>query len=175
MRFIHIHSSSSITLRLTKKSNFDNAVSRVKYWTAERHLQGTTSPASSTISPSSSTGQLVGVNATPISANTLDTSSATVGVPNLTSSQRKRIKSYLKRCRLNPRHSQLNLEGYLLLPVQRIPRYRLLVRNFHFDTLLQVHVAVSWRSWQGVPHLVMSSKMILWSERWWRYRLLRII
>ena len=28
---------------------------------------------------------------------------------------------------MNPRHSQLNLEGYLLLPVQRIPRYRLLV------------------------------------------------
>lgn len=43
------------------------------------------------------------------------------------SSQRKRIKTYLKRCRMNPRHSQLNLEGYLLLPVQRIPRYKLLV------------------------------------------------
>jgi hypothetical protein len=52
---------------------------------------------------------------------------AATGVPNLTTSQRKRIKSYLKRCRMNPRHSQLNLEGYLLLPVQRIPRYRLLV------------------------------------------------
>ena len=46
----------------------------------------------------------------------------------LTSGQRKRIKTYMKRCRMNPRHSQLNLEGYLLLPVQRIPRYRLLVR-----------------------------------------------
>ncbi|KAG6900152.1 hypothetical protein C0993_002081 [Termitomyces sp. T159_Od127] len=100
-------------------------------------------PASSTISPSSSTGQLVGVNATPISAGTLDASSVTAGVPNLSSSQRKRIKSYLKRCRLNPRHSQLNLEGYLLLPVQRIPRYRLLVRNFDFDFLLQAHVVVS--------------------------------
>lgn len=53
----------------------------------------------------------------------------------LTSSQRKRIKAYLKRCRMNPRHSQLNLEGYLLLPVQRIPRYKLLVSfqsNFAF-------------------------------------------
>lgn len=50
------------------------------------------------------------------------------GVPNISTSQRKRIKSYLKRCRMNPRHTQLNLEGYLLLPVQRIPRYRLLVR-----------------------------------------------
>jgi hypothetical protein len=46
----------------------------------------------------------------------------------LSSSQKKRIKSYLKRCRMSPRHSQLNLEGYLLLPVQRIPRYRMMVR-----------------------------------------------
>lgn len=46
---------------------------------------------------------------------------------NLTSGQRKRIKTFLKRCRVNPRHSQLNMEGYLLLPVQRVPRYRLLV------------------------------------------------
>lgn len=30
---------------------------------------------------------------------------------------------------MNPRHSQLNLEGYLLLPVQRIPRYRLLLEE----------------------------------------------
>ncbi|KAG6887795.1 hypothetical protein C0995_012699 [Termitomyces sp. Mi166 len=111
-------------------NNFDNAVSRVKYWTAERNPQGATSPASSAVSPSSSTGQLVGsVNATSIPASTLDASSAATGVPNLTSSQRKRIKSYLKRCRLNPRHSQLNLEGYLLLPVQRIPRYRLLLEE----------------------------------------------
>lgn len=54
---------------------------------------------------------------------------STPSVAPLTSGQRKRLKAYLKRCRLNPRHSQLNLEGYLLLPVQRIPRYRLLVSN----------------------------------------------
>ena len=59
-----------------------------------------------------------------------DTSPAATGIPNLTTSQRKRIKSYLKRCRLNPRHTQLNLEGYLLLPVQRVPRYKLLVCLF---------------------------------------------
>jgi ribosomal protein S15P/S13E len=56
-------------------------------------------------------------------------SSSANGMANLTTSQKKRIKSYLKRCRMNPRHSQLNLEGYLLLPVQRIPRYRLLVSH----------------------------------------------
>lgn len=55
----------------------------------------------------------------------------TSGLPNLSTSQRKRIRSFLKRCRINPRHSQLNLEGYLLLPVQRIPRYRLLVSSLY--------------------------------------------
>jgi RhoGEF domain len=62
------------------------------------------------------------------------------GGPQLTSSQRKRIKSYLKRCRLNPRHSQLNLEGYLLLPVQRIPRYRLLVRCIYSSLMNCPHL-----------------------------------
>ncbi|KAG6911817.1 hypothetical protein DXG01_000064 [Tephrocybe rancida] len=114
-------------------NNFDNAVLRVKYWTAERNPLGSTSPASSTLSPSSSTSQLNSLGLT-LSSNsapgvTLDGGPAATGVPNLTSSQRKRIKSYLKRCRLNPRHSQLNLEGYLLLPVQRIPRYRLLLEE----------------------------------------------
>lgn len=47
----------------------------------------------------------------------------------LSTNQRKRIKTYLKRCRVHPRHSQLNLEGYLLLPIQRIPRYRLLLEE----------------------------------------------
>jgi hypothetical protein len=75
-------------------------------------------------------------------AGSSNTASDSSGGPQLTSSQRKRIKTYLKRCRLNPRHSQLNLEGYLLLPVQRIPRYRLLVRRIylppHFGSVLTV-------------------------------------
>ena len=33
---------------------------------------------------------------------------------------------YLSHCERDIRHSQLNLLGYLLLPVQRMPRYRLL-------------------------------------------------
>lgn len=57
---------------------------------------------------------------------------SSLAVPNLSTSQRKRIRSYLKRCRVHPRHSQLNLEGYLLLPVQRVPRYRLLVSLCYF-------------------------------------------
>ena len=54
---------------------------------------------------------------------------ATSGLPTLSASQKKRIKGYLKRCKLNPRHSQLNLEGYLLLPVQRIPRYKMMASH----------------------------------------------
>lgn len=48
---------------------------------------------------------------------------------NLTASQRKKIKTFMKRCRTHPRHTQLNVESYLLLPVQRIPRYRLLLED----------------------------------------------
>lgn len=47
----------------------------------------------------------------------------------MSTSQRKRIKAFLKRCRMSPRHSQISLESYLLLPVQRIPRYRLLLET----------------------------------------------
>ena len=126
---------NKITESACKKSNFDSSVQRVKYWTSDRNSPGSGSPGSA-LSPSSSTAQLVGLGismAITSSPNSLpDTSPAVTGIPNLTTSQRKRIKSYLKRCRLNPRHTQLNLEGYLLLPVQRVPRYKLLVCLFFF-------------------------------------------
>ncbi|KAF5377687.1 hypothetical protein D9615_005237 [Tricholomella constricta] len=114
-------------------NNFDSSVQRVKYWTSERNAPGASNPSPSAISPSSSTVQLVGLGLSMTSVSTpgvaADGGAAATGVPNLTTSQRRRIKSYLKRCRMNPRHSQLNLEGYLLLPVQRIPRYRLLLEE----------------------------------------------
>ncbi|KDN44357.1 hypothetical protein K437DRAFT_138392 [Tilletiaria anomala UBC 951] len=47
----------------------------------------------------------------------------------LTPSQRKIMQKFLKRCRSNPRHTQISIESYLLLPVQRIPRYRLLLED----------------------------------------------
>ncbi|KAK0456257.1 hypothetical protein EV421DRAFT_1895502 [Armillaria borealis] len=112
-------------------NNFDHSVQRVKYWTSDRNVSGSSSPGS-TMSPSSSTAQLVGLGLTmsAVSSPTVvESSSGPAGLPNLSSSQRKRIRSYLKRCRMSPRHSQLNLEGYLLLPVQRIPRYRLLLEE----------------------------------------------
>lgn len=43
--------------------------------------------------------------------------------------ERKRIKSFLTKARRDSRHSQLSLETYLHLPVQRIPRYRLLFED----------------------------------------------
>ena len=104
-------------------SNFDNSVQRVKYWTSDKQV-----PPSAVGSPSSSTAQLatLGLSMSVVPGVVPDAPGA-VGLPNLSASQRRRLKSYLKRCRMNPRHTQLNLEGYLLLPVQRIPRYRLLV------------------------------------------------
>ncbi|KAI0669959.1 hypothetical protein C8Q78DRAFT_976546 [Trametes maxima] len=110
-------------------NNFDNSVQRIKMWTSEKPAA---SAAAQTLSPSSSNAQLVGLglamSAGIGAAGGPDGSSAS-NTATLTSSQRKRIKAYLKRCRMNPRHSQLNLEGYLLLPVQRIPRYRLLLEE----------------------------------------------
>lgn len=50
-------------------------------------------------------------------------------LPPISYSEHKRMQLFLKRCKNDPRHSQINLEGYLLLPIQRIPRYRLLLEQ----------------------------------------------
>lgn len=110
-------------------SNFDNSVQRIRTWVSDR--PGAPS-SGQTLSPSSSNAQLVGLGLAMSAVSAPGVSPDTGANSNLTplsSSQRKRIKSYLKRCRMNPRHSQLNLEGYLLLPVQRIPRYRMLLEE----------------------------------------------
>ncbi|KAJ7275319.1 hypothetical protein B0H12DRAFT_1005803 [Mycena haematopus] len=107
-------------------NNFDNAVQRVKNWSAAP------GPANGPQSVTPSTSQLAGLGLalTAISApSATPDAGAASGVPPLSTSQRKRLRTYLKRCRISPRHSQLNLEGYLLLPVQRIPRYRLLLEE----------------------------------------------
>ncbi|KAL1694765.1 hypothetical protein GGG16DRAFT_122122 [Schizophyllum commune] len=110
-------------------NNFDHSVQRVKYWMTER-TTGTNSPGSGA-PPSSSVAQLAGMGMAISAISGADGSSAMSGpgTPALSTSQRKRIRQFLKRCRMNPRHSQLNLEGYLLLPVQRIPRYKLLLEQ----------------------------------------------
>ncbi|KAI0662761.1 hypothetical protein C8Q70DRAFT_908828 [Cubamyces menziesii] len=110
-------------------NNFDNSVQRIKMWTTDK--AGSATPAQ-TLSPSSSSAQLVGLGlamSAGLGNAPAPDGASSANTVSLTSSQRKRIKAYLKRCRMNPRHSQLNLEGYLLLPVQRIPRYRLLLEE----------------------------------------------
>lgn len=47
----------------------------------------------------------------------------------LTTNQRKRIRHLMKTARKDPRHSQVSLGGYLLMPVQRIPRYKMLLER----------------------------------------------
>ncbi|ORY08250.1 hypothetical protein K493DRAFT_28902 [Basidiobolus meristosporus CBS 931.73] len=47
----------------------------------------------------------------------------------------KRTGAYLKSALKNPNHNQLNLQGYLLLPVQRIPRYKMLLQDLLANTL----------------------------------------
>lgn len=140
---------------------------RVKAWVTEK--PGT---SAGVLSPSSSTAQLVGLGLT-MSAVTAPGTMPDAGPSNgapLSSSQRKRIKQYLKRCRMNPRHSQLNLEGYLLLPVQRIPRYRLLVSSLLLCTKLisDSNMLSSWRNLSGYAHL--HPYTIMWkirlTERW---------
>ncbi|OBZ78529.1 FYVE, RhoGEF and PH domain-containing protein 2 [Grifola frondosa] len=110
-------------------NNFDNSVQRIRTWVSDRSGP---SSGGQTLSPSSSSAQLVGLGLTMaagIASTTSPDGPSAHNVAPLSSSQKKRIRAYIKRCRMNPRHSQLNLEGYLLLPVQRIPRYRLLLEE----------------------------------------------
>lgn len=109
-------------------SNFDNAVQRVKHWSSK---VPSTSSSPATLSPnlsSSGVGASLAAVAS-ISGIAVESTSNPSGLPPLSTSQRKRIRQFMKKTRINPRHSQLNLEGYLLLPVQRVPRYRLLVSD----------------------------------------------
>ncbi|KIJ47780.1 hypothetical protein M422DRAFT_45549 [Sphaerobolus stellatus SS14] len=108
----------------TYVNNFDNAVARLKTWAHDPRR----SPGA-VLSPSSSTAHLAGMVMSVVNVPTPEDPISSSGLPTITSSQRKRIKQFLKRARLNPKHSQINLESYLLLPVQRIPRYRLLLEE----------------------------------------------
>jgi len=115
-------------------NNFDFALQRLRKWTAHSYQYATTSPVSAGSSPTAGVmiGMGLGMSAvTPPS--TPDPSSNQASLP-LTSTQRKRIRTFLQNCRSHPRHSQINLESYLLLPVQRIPRYRLLLEDLARST-----------------------------------------
>ncbi|KAG9044246.1 hypothetical protein FS837_008565 [Tulasnella sp. UAMH 9824] len=111
-------------------NNFDNCLARLKQWTTPP--PPTVAPAAMT--PNSSTAHVVGLGLSMSAMGAVLPSDTPSAILSLTNSQRKRIKEFLKRCRRNPKHSQLNLEGYLLLPVQRIPRYKLLLEQLVSST-----------------------------------------
>ncbi|KAM0789145.1 hypothetical protein ACM66B_003198 [Microbotryomycetes sp. NB124-2] len=92
-------------------NNFDAALVRIQSWLQE----SSRSPLSSAASSPAIGGPLAPVGV--------------AGVASLSANKRKRIRLWLKRCKNDPSHSQISLESYLLLPVQRIPRYRMLLEN----------------------------------------------
>ncbi|KAK8858673.1 hypothetical protein IAR55_002902 [Kwoniella newhampshirensis] len=106
-------------------NNFDNALSRMKTWTAPNSTPNTPAFSSKSTVPS------VGVLAT--AAMGMSDSVSHSGAQ-LTTSQKKRVKAFLKRCKEHPLHSQINLESYLLLPIQRVPRYKLLLEDLAMCT-----------------------------------------
>ncbi|KAG8910465.1 hypothetical protein FRC01_006326, partial [Tulasnella sp. 417] len=111
-------------------NNFDNCLARLKQWTTPP--PPTIAPV--TAAPTSSTAHVVGLGLTMSAMGAVLPPDTPTTISPLTNSQRKRIKEFLKRSRRNPKHSQLNLEGYLLLPVQRIPRYKLLLEQLVSST-----------------------------------------
>lgn len=62
----------------------------------------------------------------------LSSSSYILNLPIFERSNKKRLKkfkNFLKNCASRPDHTQLSLQGYLILPVQRLPRYLLLLEQ----------------------------------------------
>jgi hypothetical protein len=45
----------------------------------------------------------------------------------LSKSSMKRFAHFLKMAKSHPQHTQINLQSYLILPIQRLPRYKLLL------------------------------------------------
>jgi hypothetical protein len=110
----------------TYTNNFDNALARMQTWTTvttstpstplPQKPKTPTGPPSAGLSSLKVSGPIASpVELVPHSGNQLN------------ANQKKRVKAFLKKCREHPMHSQINLESYLLLPVQRVTRYRLLV------------------------------------------------
>lgn len=115
-------------------NNFDNALSRMKTWTTSATTPSTPTFAGRPTAPSSAIA--TAALTAGMSAVSLPTGNDSVphsGVQ-MTTSQRKRVKTFLKRCREHPMHSQINLESYLLLPIQRVPRYKLLLEDLAMCT-----------------------------------------
>lgn len=96
----------------------------------------TTSRTSSSLAPAVTRGSFTPLlTPTTTSASALFSTSPTATPttathargPALSKSARKARQRYLRRCAANPRRSHISIESYLMLPVQRVPRYRLLL------------------------------------------------
>jgi hypothetical protein len=116
-------------------NGFDSSLARIQSWSADSRPSTSNGIASPALGSAGHPSMLFDPSASIVST--------------LSTSQRKRIKSFLKvrwsatsvavdpsltfrrvqRCRAHPEHSQISLESYLLLPVQRVPRYRMLLES----------------------------------------------
>jgi hypothetical protein len=110
-------------------NNFDNALSRMQAWDA------TSAPM---IKGGSNVASLAALSVSGAAGSVGMSPSLTDGVPHsgskMNTSQTKRVKAFLKAAKKHPLHSQINLESYLLLPVQRVPRYKLLLEELAMCT-----------------------------------------
>ncbi|CAE6378325.1 unnamed protein product [Rhizoctonia solani] len=128
---VFVSHAAFMKMYFTYINNFDNAIQRLQFWSAPPSAPNT--PGTST--PATNTPSTVGVGLSMVTAGIAGVApDQPPHTATLNAGQRKRIKQFLKRCRLHPRHSQLNLEGYLLLPIQRIPRYKMLLDNLVTST-----------------------------------------
>lgn len=107
---VFIRHAAFLKLYSTYITQFDTALERLREWSV-------TAPAASTNAPAWAPS---GSASTTPAANHHST---------LSGGQKKRLKTYMKRCRAHSSHTQMNLESYLLMPVQRLPRYKLLLEN----------------------------------------------
>lgn len=109
------HSSLLRSIYSIYVTSFDAALVRLLSWTDDGRRPGSSRSTSSRAKVSSG-------------LSSPRTESHRDSIPSLlTPIQRKRVKTFMKRSRASPTHSQISLEAYLLLPVQRVPRYRMLL------------------------------------------------
>ncbi|KAA1065363.1 hypothetical protein PGTUg99_008521 [Puccinia graminis f. sp. tritici] len=108
---VFIRHAAFLKLYSTYITQFDTALERLREWSV-------TAPAPSTNVPAWTPSSLAPSN-----------NSAATHHSTLSGGQKKRLKTYMKRCRAHGSHTQMNLESYLLMPVQRLPRYKLLLEN----------------------------------------------
>lgn len=110
-------------------NNFDNALSRMQAWDAA---------SAPMVKGGSNVASLAALSVSGAAGSVGMSPSLTDGAPHsgnkMNTSQTKRVKAFLKAAKKHPLHSQINLESYLLLPVQRVPRYKLLLEDLAMCT-----------------------------------------